>query len=127
MISHGLMRPGSAAPAAIIGVDACWCCWFIEEPTKWQEACVLSVLQDCGEGRHSDCQAMQEPKNVKPNYAVWETGKEGQPEYHTLDSILCLLPNVCLYPPPLCVLLQPLKTSLWLDDLTDKIYVDLSW
>ncbi|XP_045397219.1 parafibromin-like [Lemur catta] len=40
------------------------------------------------------------PKNVKTNYAIWGTGKEGHPkEYYTLDSILFLLRNVHLsYP-----------------------------
>uniref|UniRef100_A0A3B4U3X0 Parafibromin n=1 Tax=Seriola dumerili TaxID=41447 RepID=A0A3B4U3X0_SERDU len=37
------------------------------------------------------------PKNVKTNYIIWGTGKEGQPkEYYTLDSILFLLNNVHL-------------------------------
>uniref|UniRef100_A0AAY5F2H9 Parafibromin n=1 Tax=Electrophorus electricus TaxID=8005 RepID=A0AAY5F2H9_ELEEL len=37
------------------------------------------------------------PKNVKTNYVIWGTGKEGQPkEYYTLDSILFLLNNVHL-------------------------------
>ncbi|KAI2520770.1 cell division cycle 73 [Homo sapiens] len=40
------------------------------------------------------------PKNVKTNYVVWGTGKEGQPrEYYTLDSILFLLNNVHLSHP----------------------------
>ncbi|XP_067109191.1 parafibromin-like [Osmerus mordax] len=43
------------------------------------------------------------PKNVKTNYVIWGTGKEGQPkEYYTLDSILFLLNNVHL-PHPLYV------------------------
>uniref|UniRef100_A0A672S4V9 Parafibromin-like n=1 Tax=Sinocyclocheilus grahami TaxID=75366 RepID=A0A672S4V9_SINGR len=37
------------------------------------------------------------PKDVKTNYVIWGTGKEGQPkEYYTLDSILFLLNNVHL-------------------------------
>uniref|UniRef100_A0A8C9U669 Cell division cycle 73, Paf1/RNA polymerase II complex component, homolog (S. cerevisiae) n=1 Tax=Scleropages formosus TaxID=113540 RepID=A0A8C9U669_SCLFO len=37
------------------------------------------------------------PKNVKTNYVIWGTGKDGQPkEYYTLDSILFLLNNVHL-------------------------------
>uniref|UniRef100_A0AAX7VKZ1 Paf1 complex subunit Cdc73 N-terminal domain-containing protein n=1 Tax=Astatotilapia calliptera TaxID=8154 RepID=A0AAX7VKZ1_ASTCA len=37
------------------------------------------------------------PKNVKINYIIWGTGKEGQPkEYYTLDSILFFLNNVHL-------------------------------
>ncbi|XP_032387742.1 parafibromin [Etheostoma spectabile] len=37
------------------------------------------------------------PKNVKTNYIIWGTGKDGQPkEYYTLDSILFLLNNVHL-------------------------------
>ncbi|KAI1236599.1 hypothetical protein IHE44_0014852 [Lamprotornis superbus] len=40
------------------------------------------------------------PKNVKTNYVIWGTGKEGQPrEYYTLDSILFLLNNVHLSHP----------------------------
>uniref|UniRef100_A0A8C6NWA3 Parafibromin n=1 Tax=Nothobranchius furzeri TaxID=105023 RepID=A0A8C6NWA3_NOTFU len=40
------------------------------------------------------------PKNVKTNYIIWGTGKEGQPkEYYTLDSILFLLNNVHLSHP----------------------------
>ncbi|XP_012494395.1 PREDICTED: parafibromin [Propithecus coquereli] len=40
------------------------------------------------------------PKNVKTNYVVWGTGKEGHPrEYYTLDSILFLLSNVHLSHP----------------------------
>ncbi|KAF3858712.1 hypothetical protein F7725_011913 [Dissostichus mawsoni] len=40
------------------------------------------------------------PKNVKTNYIIWGTGKEGQPkEYYTLDSILFLLNNVHLAHP----------------------------
>uniref|UniRef100_A0A8C2WR24 Cell division cycle 73, Paf1/RNA polymerase II complex component, homolog (S. cerevisiae) n=1 Tax=Cyclopterus lumpus TaxID=8103 RepID=A0A8C2WR24_CYCLU len=40
------------------------------------------------------------PKNVKTNYIIWGTGKEGQPkEYYTLDSILFLLNNVHLTHP----------------------------
>uniref|UniRef100_A0AAX7UBI6 Paf1 complex subunit Cdc73 N-terminal domain-containing protein n=1 Tax=Astatotilapia calliptera TaxID=8154 RepID=A0AAX7UBI6_ASTCA len=37
------------------------------------------------------------PKNVKTNYIISGTGKEGQPkEYYTLDSILFFLNNVHL-------------------------------
>ncbi|KAJ8357233.1 hypothetical protein SKAU_G00200270 [Synaphobranchus kaupii] len=36
------------------------------------------------------------PKNVKTNYVIWGTGKEGPKEYYTLDSILFLLNNVHL-------------------------------
>ncbi|EHB12236.1 Parafibromin [Heterocephalus glaber] len=40
------------------------------------------------------------PKNVKTNYVVWGTGKEGQPrEYYTLGSILFLFNNVHLSHP----------------------------
>uniref|UniRef100_A0A5F8H734 Parafibromin n=1 Tax=Monodelphis domestica TaxID=13616 RepID=A0A5F8H734_MONDO len=40
------------------------------------------------------------PKNVKTNYVIWGTGKEGKPiEYYTLDSILFLLNNVHLSHP----------------------------
>uniref|UniRef100_A0A4W3KGT0 Cell division cycle 73, Paf1/RNA polymerase II complex component, homolog (S. cerevisiae) n=1 Tax=Callorhinchus milii TaxID=7868 RepID=A0A4W3KGT0_CALMI len=40
------------------------------------------------------------PKNVKTNYVIWGTGKEGQPRvYYTLDSILFLLNNVHLSHP----------------------------
>uniref|UniRef100_A0A8C8Z971 Parafibromin n=1 Tax=Prolemur simus TaxID=1328070 RepID=A0A8C8Z971_PROSS len=40
------------------------------------------------------------PKNVKTNYTIWGTGKEGHPrEYYTLDSILFLLSNVHLSHP----------------------------
>ncbi|XP_040215746.1 parafibromin [Rana temporaria] len=40
------------------------------------------------------------PKNVKTNYVIWGTGKEGQPrEYYNLDSILFLLNNVHLSHP----------------------------
>ncbi|XP_071097734.1 parafibromin-like [Haliotis cracherodii] len=40
------------------------------------------------------------PKNVKTNYTVWGTGKDGiTKEYYTLDSILFLLKNVHLQHP----------------------------
>ncbi|XP_036617876.1 parafibromin-like [Trichosurus vulpecula] len=40
------------------------------------------------------------PKNVKTNYMIWGTEKEGQPsDYYTLDSILFLLNNVHLSHP----------------------------
>lgn len=40
------------------------------------------------------------PKNIKTNYIIWGTGKEGtSKEYYTLDSILFLLKNIKLSHP----------------------------
>nr|CAB3229287.1 parafibromin [Phallusia mammillata] len=40
------------------------------------------------------------PKNVKTNYIIWGTGKDGNPkEYYTLDSLVFLLKNIKLSHP----------------------------